>query len=317
MSADAAVGSSASFATSLAVAGCSAAACCPLPAGFTLSSHSSSTQANSSSMASLATSAVKTSCQRRWQQRGSSSARPGTLELSARASSSPSLPSSRKMRTGSLPRLSISGPGAKSISHTPDCSAVSAAGVSAVVSDDAEALPSAVWASNSSRPDWTSCTFSSSLATPSWAASTMPRSTSTDASSRSTASRSMARRPSRISSSRVSMTWVKAEISGKPKVPAPPLMEWAALKMALISSISVDWSRFSKPDSRTSSPSRHSSKKTSCTSDKSIYQSKTRLTVAIRRSGSKGLTIQPLAPAALPSIFFSVLLSVVSTRMGL
>ena len=39
--------------------------------------------------------------------------------------------------------------------------------------------------------------------------------------------------------------------------------------------------------------------------------------VAINRSGSNGLTIQPVAPATRARFFFSVSLSVVSTRIGI
>ena len=46
-------------------------------------------------------------------------------------------------------------------------------------------------------------------------------------------------------------------------------------------------------------------------------QSRTRRRVLINCSGSNGLTIQPVAPAALPIIFFSVLDSVVRIRIGL
>ena len=106
-------------------------------------------------------------------------------------------------------------------------------------------------------------TISRSISSPSWQAFSICRRTSTDFSRASIASLVTCLRPSRISSSSVSMIWVKLATSVKPNVPAPPLIEWAARKIELISSGSASPGCIpSNPDSMISRPSKLSSKKT-------------------------------------------------------
>ena len=91
-------------------------------------------------------------------------------------------------------------------------------------------------------------------------ADNMVRNTSTEFKSIFTASWVTSRLPSRISSSSVSMTWVKSATAVKPKVPLPPLIECAARKIVLIVSRSAaPISRFSSSDSIVSRPSKLSS----------------------------------------------------------
>ena len=163
------------------------------------------------------------------------------------------------------------------------------------------------------------------LATRAWSmgrsscvAATIARRQSQERRSTWTASLVTGRDPWRISSSRVSTPCVNSAISTKPKVAEPPLIEWAARKIV---------SMFSRPVSRRASgaptPShrvlrgspRRRSWRFQPSRDREPYQ-RTRAMVASSCGGLKGLTIQPVAPARLPSAFFSALDSVVSTSMG-
>src|SRR5450631_2301516 len=85
--------------------------------------------------------------------------------------------------------------------------------------------------------------------------------TSTDCSKTCSASGVIVRTPLRISSSSVSTEWVNSDISMKPNVPAPPLMECAARNMVFIVSRSAPSSRVKSPASMALRPSRLSSKK--------------------------------------------------------
>src|SRR5690606_40055594 len=88
-----------------------------------------------------------------------------------------------------------------------------------------------------------------------------PPSTSTASSSASTAAASRRRLPARASSSSVSSRWVRSLTARKPKVAAPPLIEWAARNTTLMVSRSGSAdSRRSKPASMACRPSRLSSK---------------------------------------------------------
>src|SRR5580765_4036195 len=78
----------------------------------------------------------------------------------------------------------------------------------------------------------------------------------------STASASGSKPPLRRSSSTFSNSWVKRPISGKPRLPAAPLIEWMARKIAFSSSGERSpLSRRSRFASAASRPSRLSEKK--------------------------------------------------------
>ena len=212
--------------------------------------------------------------------------------------------------------MNIDGAGAKPIRQAPlpgvappaDASVGAAAGASA--------------ASSRSRPARARRNAAWSTAPPSSQAASRPRSVSTAASSAPIASGSSVRVPPRAWSSSVSRTWVRSVTAVKPNVAEPPLIEWAARKTTWIVSASPPpSSSASRPRSIASSPSRLSSKNAAWKRLMSIArislpQERTLRIVATSWSGSNGLTSQPVAPAALPSVFLSVPDSVVSISSG-
>ena len=134
----------------------------------------------------------------------------------------------------------------------------------------------------------------------------------------------------RALSSRFSITCVRFINASKPKIPLPPLIEWAALKMLLSSSGSgASTSRLINSCSISSRCSSLSSKNTlwNCSISMLILNPSrelngrvnypnTRFVTSNNLFGSNGFTIQPVAPAALPFAFISSPASVVNITTG-
>ena len=295
-------------------------------AGRMSSSQSSSTQAKVSSILLRGTLPTRPRSHARCASSGSSWAKPGRRSKRAATCSEPRCSSSRMMRSGSLPLMNSDGAGVKPICQ--------ASGVSSTLAAAADGALAAAWPERTaSRRAFTAATAAGSAAWPCSASRSRARSTSTEDSMASTAWPSRARLPARSSSSSVSSTWVRPAIASKPKVPAPPLIEWAARNTELMISASCcPDSRASRPASIASRPSRLSSKKVAWKRCRSMLmavvvrkrgggaapgdQPSTFCTVATSCSGLNGLTSQPVAPAALPSDFLSAADSVVSISSG-
>src|SRR5690606_30225982 len=218
----------------------------------TSSVHWSSTQAKASWIASRGTDPGSIRSQARWASNGSSSLKGGSRASSTVASSSPCSARSRKIRSGSLPLMNSDGSGVKPTRHLSGA--------------DSAGAPAA--ACGAAAPSSRACSFSCtrlsaapSASPPCSATCSSPPSTSTASSSASTEAPSSRRLPARASSRSVSSRWVRSVTARKPKVAAPPLIEWAARNTTLIVSRSGSAdSRRSRPASMACRPSRLSSK---------------------------------------------------------
>ena len=230
----------------------------PSASGSMLRVHWSSTHANVSSMAERLTLPISCRSQASQASNGSSSLNGGSASSRQATFSSPSWPSSRSMRSGSLPLRNSERSGSKLIDQPCGSALAGLAAVGAAWVAGASLAPD----SRRSSSARARASMAWSMASPCSAAASSIRSASTEPSSALMATPSSVRLPLRASSSRVSSRWVRSAIAVKPKVALPPLIECAARNTTwMVSPPPPPDSMSSSPASMAARFSRLSSKK--------------------------------------------------------